>query len=69
MYEYLGENKFRNIRTGVEGIVPDEKAREIFKFNVEASMIFHEYPIVKELIRKLNMQIDGVGGVQGQGNR
>jgi ribosomal silencing factor RsfS len=55
-YEWDGE-KFTNLRTLKSGVVDDEKAREIFKFNVEASQIFHDYPIVKSLLNKLNMKI------------
>lgn len=58
LYEYLGENKFRNIRTGVEGIVDDEKARKIFLFNVEITQLFHDYPQCKELVKRLNLKID-----------
>lgn len=57
-YEFLGGNKWRNLRSGKEGEVSEEKAREVFKFNVEATQIFHEYPLVKELIQKLNMRIE-----------
>lgn len=64
LYEWDGE-KFTNLRTGKSGVVDDETARKIFKFNVEASTIFHEYPIVKQLLSKLNMKLfkDEVGGV------
>jgi ribosomal silencing factor RsfS len=55
-YEWDGE-KFTNLRTLKSGVVDDEKAREIFKFNVEASQIFHDYPIVKSLLNKLNMKL------------
>ncbi len=57
-YQYEGDNKFTNLRTGKSGIVDDEKAREIFKFNLEATSIFNEYPSVLELIQKLNMKSD-----------
>jgi hypothetical protein len=56
-YEWDGE-KYTNLRTGNSGMVEDEKAREIFKFNMEASQIFNEYPIVKELIQRLNLKSD-----------
>jgi hypothetical protein len=62
-YEWDGE-KFTNLRTGKSGVVDDEKAREIFKFNIEASQIFHDYPIVKELLSRLNMKSDGVVSMQ-----
>lgn len=58
LYRYLGGNKFRNIVTGKEGLVEDEKAREVFKINVEATAILNEYPLVEELIEKLKLKID-----------
>jgi hypothetical protein len=54
-YSWDGE-KFTNLRTGVSGIIDDETARKVFLFNVEATQIFHEYPLVKELINKLNLK-------------
>lgn len=58
LYRYLGDNKFRNIVTGREGLVEDEKAREVFKINVEATGILNEYPLVEDLIEKLKLKID-----------
>jgi hypothetical protein len=58
LYRYLGDNKFRNIVTGKEGLVEDEKAREVFKINVEATGILNEYPLVEDLIEKLKLKID-----------
>lgn len=57
LYRYLGENKFRNIRTGKEGIVDEETAQKIFKINVEATGILNEYPNIEMLISKLNLKI------------
>lgn len=57
-YEFLGGNRFRNLRTGNEGEVSDEKAKELFKVNVEATEICNEYPIVFDLIKSLNLKID-----------
>jgi len=31
-YEYLGDNKFRNIETGKEGLVDEDKASKVFVF-------------------------------------
>jgi len=58
LYRYLGDNKFRNIVTGKEGLVDDEKAREVFKINVEVTWILNEYPLVEDLIEKLKLKID-----------
>jgi len=59
LYEWDGE-LFTNLRTGKSGVVDDETARKVFRFNIDASGIFHEYPIVKELIKKLNLKADVV---------
>ena len=58
LYEYSGENIFLNLRTNKSGNVSNEKANEILKFNIEATEIINEYPIVKELINKLNLKIE-----------
>lgn len=65
-YEFLGGNKYRNLRTGKEGEVPEEKAKDVFKFNIEATEIINEYPEVENLIRTLNLKFD-VSGLQIQG--
>lgn len=57
LYEWDGE-KFTNLRTGVSGMVDDEKARKVFKFNIPLSEMIHEYPMVKTLISKLNLKFD-----------
>jgi hypothetical protein len=60
LYRYLGDNRFRNIRTGKEGVVSDEMAKEIFKISVEATAILNEYPNAEEMIRRLNLKADSV---------
>lgn len=66
-YRYLGDNKFRNLRTGKEGIIPDELARETLKISVDATAILEEYPEVERLIQLLNLKFDGVSGMPIQG--
>lgn len=58
LYFYLGENRFKNIRTDNEGIVDDETARKIFRINVDATEIINEFPLVIEMIKKINLKID-----------
>lgn len=58
VYEYLGGNKFRNLRTGGEGEVDEEKAKDVFKINLDASNMINEYPIIKSLINILNLKLD-----------
>jgi len=58
LYRYLGENKYRNLTTLQEGEVPEEKAREIFKINIEATSIINEYPEVENMINKLQLKFE-----------
>lgn len=58
LYRYLGENKFRNIRTGKEGVIDDETAKKVFKINMEATVMFDEYPMVEEMIKMLDLKIN-----------
>lgn len=55
---WLGENKYQNLHTGIEGIVEEEKAREIFLVNAQASVIFDQYPAIEKLVKKLKLKID-----------
>jgi hypothetical protein len=58
LYEYLGGNKFLNLRTGQHGEVSDEAAKKTFKINIDATLIINEFPIVKDLIKTLNLKIE-----------
>lgn len=58
LYRYLGENKFRNIRTGNEGVVSDEQARKILKINLELTELINEYPIIETMINQLQLKIE-----------
>lgn len=58
LYRYLGENKYRNLVTLQEGEVPEDKARESLKINIEATYILNEYPEIENLINKLNLKIE-----------
>jgi len=58
LYQYLGENKYRNLRTNVEGIVPENLAQRIFRVNLEATYFLHNSPGFSELINKLNLKFE-----------
>lgn len=60
-YFFEGGNTFTNIVSGRSGEVPDEKARELFRFNPALSVLVNEYPAVEGLIKKLNLKSDVVG--------
>jgi len=57
-YEYLGNNVFQNLRTLKSGQVDEETARKIFRINLDATELINEYPMIKELINKLNLKFD-----------
>lgn len=65
-YEFLGGNGYRNLRTGKEGEVPEEKAKNVFKFNIEATELINEYPLIETMIKQLNLRLY-VGSVSVQG--
>lgn len=56
LYRYLGENKFRNIRTGQEGIIDDEVAAKVFRINLEATELCEEFPLIEQMIKSLNLK-------------
>ena len=58
LYFYNGENSFTNIRTKTSGTVSDEVARKTFNINYEATSIINDYPIVAEMINKLQLIIE-----------
>lgn len=59
LYEYLGEDRYRNLVTGKEGTVTPEQAKDILKINLDATVLLEEYPLIKELINKLQLRCDG----------
>ena len=57
-YRYLGENKYRNLITGVEGEVTEEQARKVFKISAEMTYLCENFPHVEELINRLKLKKD-----------
>lgn len=57
-YFFEGGNTFTNIVSGRSGEVDDEKAREIFRFNLALSEMMNEFPEVENLIKVLNLKFD-----------
>ncbi len=58
LYRYLGNNVFKNLITGKEGVVDDETARKIFRINIDATVIFEQYPLCEKLVQSLYLKID-----------
>ena len=57
-YKYLGNNKFKNLITLKEGEVVEDKAKEIFAINLDATVLFNQYPEIKNLIHTLQLRIE-----------
>jgi hypothetical protein len=57
-YKWEGGNKFTNIVTGVSGEIPDDLAKKYLKINLEATVIFSEYPMVEEMVKRLGLISD-----------
>ena len=60
LYGHVGGNKYVNLITGTEGEVSEELAKKIFKINLQATKIVHDFPEVQTLISKLGLTIDNI---------
>jgi len=58
MYQYLEGIRWKNLRTGLEGEVPEEKVPQIFLLNVEATYFWNEWEGFGDMVRRLNLKID-----------
>lgn len=68
LYMYVGENKYKNMITGIEGEIDPETARKVFRINLHLTEICYEFPKVQELISRLNLKIDNNLNHTGSGN-
>ena len=57
IYQYKGENIFVNLRTGVSGFVPTEKAQAAFRINIPLTEMINNNPEILSLITKLKLII------------
>ena len=57
-YRYLGDNRYRNLITGVEGEIAEELARKLFKINVEMTRLCEDFPNIEKLIQSLQLKAD-----------
>lgn len=58
LYGHIGDNRYINLVTGVEGEVPDDMAKKIFKINLQATKIVYDFPVIQTLISELGLTID-----------
>lgn len=61
LYFYEGNNSFENLRTQKKGTVSDIAAQKTFLINLPASEMINEYPLISELINKLDLKYDVLG--------
>lgn len=61
LYRYLGDNKYRNIMTGVEGEIDEAVAARIFKINLELTNLCENFPNIEIMINKLKLKLDKNG--------
>lgn len=60
LYQYEGENKFTNLRTGVTGVVADEIASKVFRVNADATVLISQNPNIKKLISGLGLKFENI---------
>jgi hypothetical protein len=60
LYGHIGGIRYVNLITGVEGDVPENLAKKIFKINLQATKIINDYPEIKNLISSLGLTIDNI---------
>lgn len=58
VYRYLGNNVFLNLRTQVQGNVPDDVAQKIFNINMPLTIALSENPNIEKLIYSLQLKIE-----------
>ena len=61
LYRYLGDNKYRNIMTGIEGEIDEAVASRIFKINLELTDLCENFPNIEIMINKLKLKLDKNG--------
>lgn len=57
-YEYLGDNKFKNLHTQTEGDVPEDKANEVFLINADINLLCDGNENLKKLITNLKLCVE-----------
>ena len=58
LYRHIKDNTFKNLRTGVEGEIPEELTNKILTIDFNSTMLFNKYPLLEELVFKLKLKIE-----------
>ncbi len=57
LYKFLGGDQYENVMTGVTGEIAADVAAKNLVFCMFESQMVHDYPLVLDLIRQLNLKI------------
>lgn len=60
LYFYKGENIYKNILTGVEGVVSEDKARFVFLIDLNATELLNKYPNIIELMKNCDLTTSNI---------
>lgn len=55
-YKYLGNNKYRNLRTLKEGIIEPDIAKKVFNINMEMTILISNNPCIEKMINVLSLK-------------
>jgi hypothetical protein len=58
IYRHIGENRFKNLTTGVEGEIEEASANKVLKINLELTQICNQYPVVEDAISALGLKLE-----------
>lgn len=58
LYVAHGDNEYTNLQTGVRGKIPAATARKNLVINLTATQLFSEYPLIEEMVTRLNMVLE-----------
>ena len=58
LYRYLGNDEYRNVRTGRDGKIEPDMAQKLLKINLDATELCNEYPLLEEMIKTLKLKHD-----------
>ncbi len=58
LYKNIGGRRFKNIRTGGEGEVDEDKCNKVFVIDARATFFINEYPLIEVLINKIDLKLE-----------
>ena len=58
LYRHIEGNKFKNLRTGLEGEIPEELTNKVLVIDYNSTMMINKYPIIETIIEKLGLKYE-----------